>query len=96
MALIKRHWTPEEAEEWTAEDVIVWILSPLSYALISVGTALAIFLKASGFIMLGAGIAVTWIMFAIADPKLKVISTEYEKKQKEYLIRLERITRWKE
>ena len=96
MAFIKRKWTSSEAEEWTKEDVIVWILSPIAYALISVGTAMAIFLEPAGFIMLVAGVFCTFVTFLIADPKLKVISTEYEKRQKEYLQRLERITRWEE
>ncbi len=96
MALIRTKWTPEEADEWTREDVIVWILSPLSYILISVGSALSIFLIPSGFILLALGVLVTVALFAIANPKLNVISGEYEKKQKEYLERLERITRWEE
>ncbi len=94
MAIIRRKWTPREAEEWTREDVIVWILSPLSYFLLSVGSALALFLIPAGFWILGAGVLVTILLFYIADPKLKVISGEYEKRQKEYLERLERITRW--
>jgi len=96
MAFIKRKWTPSEADEWTKEDVIVWVLSPIAYALISVGTAMAIFLELAGFIMLFAGVICTAVIFLIADPKLRVISTEYEKRQKEYLQRLERITRWEE
>ncbi len=94
MAVIRRKWTPEEAEEWTKEDVLVWILSPLSYFLLSVGSALSLFLIPSGFWLLGLGVLVTFLLFYIADPKLKVISGEYEKKQKEYLERLERITKW--
>jgi len=96
MAIIRKKWTPEEADEWTKEDVIVWILSPVSYVLISVGSALSIFLIPSGFLLLGLGVLVTVALFAIANPKLNVISGEYEKKQKEYLERLEKITRWEE
>ncbi len=96
MGFIRRQWSPEEADEWTREDVLAWILSPLSYALLSVGSALSIFLIPAGFVMLLLGAVVTFLLFYIIDPKLKVISSEYEKKQKEYLERLERITRWEE
>ena len=48
------------------------------------------------FIILAAGIILTIIMHWIIDPKLKMISEEYEKKQKEYLETLERNTRWEE
>ncbi|MCD6455141.1 MAG: hypothetical protein J7L62_07560 [Candidatus Aminicenantes bacterium] len=96
MAFIKTKWTPEEAEEWTKEDIIIWVLSPISYVLISVGSALSIFLIPIGFLLLALGVIVTIVLFAIANPKLNVISGEYEKRQKEYLERLERITRWEE
>lgn len=96
MAIIRTKWTPEEADEWTKEDVIVWLLSSVSYVLISVGSALSLFLIPTGFVLLGLGVLVTVALFAIANPKLNVISGEYERKQKEYLERLERITRWEE
>lgn len=96
MGFIRTKWATEEADEWTREDIIVWILSPISYMLISVGSALSIFLIPIGFVLLGLGVLVTVALFAIANPKLNVISGEYEKKQREYLERLERITRWEE
>ncbi len=96
MGFIRRQWTPEAADEWTREDVIAWILSPLSYLLLSIGSALSLFLLPSGFVILALGIVVTFLLFFVIDPKLKAISTEYEKRQKEYLERLERITRWEE
>ncbi len=96
MGLIRKRWTPEEADEWTREDVMAWVLSPLSYLLLSVGSALSLFLIPSGFLLLAAGISITFFLFYTIDPKLKAISSEYEKKQKGYLERLERITRWEE
>jgi hypothetical protein len=46
--------------------------------------------------MLALGIFLTWLMHWVIDPKLKMISSEYEKKQHEYLEQLERNARWEE
>ncbi|MCK4640818.1 MAG: hypothetical protein KAU06_05740 [Candidatus Marinimicrobia bacterium] len=50
MAIIKRHWTPEAADEWRKEDWIAIVLSALSYVLLTVGSALSFLLLTSGFI----------------------------------------------
>jgi hypothetical protein len=94
MAFIRREWTPEAADEWTKEDWIAIILSSLSYLLLTVGTALSFLLLKIGFIILGVGIISTVLMYWVIDPKLKKVSTEYEKKQKEYLDHLEDVQRW--
>lgn len=96
MAFIKRHWKPHEAEEWTKEDWFAIILSPLCYIFITFGLALSLFMLTVGYIMLAIGIIITALMFWIIDPKLDVISDEYEGKQKEYLDDLEQIQRWEE
>lgn len=96
MAFIQRSWTPEQAEEWTKEDWMTIVLSPMAYILIAVGVALSILLRPLGFVLLIAGIVVTVAMHLIIDPKLKVISTEYEKNQKRYLEELDRRIRWEE
>ncbi|MBN2357722.1 hypothetical protein JXO59_16540 [candidate division KSB1 bacterium] len=96
MAWIKRTWTPHEADEWTKEDWLAIVLSPLSYILITFGLALSLFMLTAGFIMLGVGIVITIVMFWVIDPKLSVISEEYESKQREYLEDLEQIQRWEE
>ncbi len=96
MAWIKRTWTPHEADEWTKEDWLAIVLSPLSYILITFGLALSLFMLTLGFVMLGAGIVITILMFWIIDPKLSVISEEYESKQRKYLEDLEHIQRWEE
>jgi len=44
-----------------------------------------------GFLILGIGIVSGGIRMWIIDPKLKRISHEYEKKQKDYLRQLEEI-----
>jgi len=96
MAWIKRNWTPHEADEWTKEDWIAIIISPFSYILITMGMAMSLFLLPMGFLLLATGIVITIIMFWVIDPKLSVISSAYEKKQKQYLENLEQIQRWEE
>lgn len=96
MAFIRRQWTPSDADEWTKEDWFVIVISPLAYMTLTIGTALSLMLMPVGYVTLAAGIALTLIMHWIIDPKLKVISGEYEKRQHEYLKDLERTARWKE
>ena len=59
-----------------------------------IGTALAFLLMPSGFIILGIGIALAFLMYWVIDPKLRTISSEYEKKQKDYLMKLDEIQKW--
>jgi len=96
MALIRRKWTPAAADEWTREDWIAIVLSPLAYITLAIGVALSIFLFKVGFIILGAAVVLTALMHWVIDPKLKMISEDYEKKQKHYLEELEKIIRWEE
>jgi len=95
MPFIKRNWTATEADEWTKEDWITIILSPLSYFLLTIGVALSLFLFWYGYLILVAGIVLAALMHWIIDPKLKAISAEYEKKQQDYLHDLEASVRWK-
>ena len=94
MSIIRRKWTPAEADEWTKEDWLTIIVSPLAYIFLTVGTGLSFLLLPIGFITLAVGIILTIIMHWIIDPKLKTISNEYEKKQKIYLMDLEYKVRW--
>ena len=96
MAWIRRHWTPEEADEWKKEDWIAIVLSTLSYLALTVGVALSLLMLTVGFIVLISGIGLILLLFFVIDPKLKAISAGYEKKQKEYLEGLERVQRWEE
>ncbi|MGQ9559527.1 MAG: hypothetical protein ACUVTG_09490 [Candidatus Oleimicrobiaceae bacterium] len=96
MPIIRRTWTPRQADEWSREDWIAILLSALSYVAIMIGLALSFMLLPGGPIILGAGIVFIALMYWVIDPKLRVISTEYEKKQKEHLAQLERIQRWEE
>lgn len=95
MAWIKRKWTPHEAEEWTKEDWIAVILSPFCYILVTMGLAMALFLLPLGFLLLGVGLLLTVVTFWVIEPKLKVVSTDYEKRQRQYLQDLEDLQRWK-
>ena len=93
---IKRKWKPEEADHWTKEDIIAIIISPICYALLMVGLVLSCFLLIEGFIIFGIGIFLTWLLHWIIDPKLRAISDEYEKKQKDYLKHLDDLVKWRE
>jgi ABC-type transport system involved in cytochrome bd biosynthesis fused ATPase/permease subunit len=94
MSWIKRNWTAAEADIWTKEDYLTFIISPLVYVLLMIGTALSLFLLWYGFLLLGAGVALMLLMIWVIDPKLKAISEDYEIKQKHYLEDLEKIVRW--
>ncbi len=94
MSWIKRRWTAAEADVWTKEDYLTFVISPLVYVLLMIGTALSLFLLWYGFLLLGVGLALMLLMLWIIDPKLKAISGDYEIKQKHYLEALEKIVRW--
>ena len=96
MSWIKRKWTAAEADQWTKEDYLIFVISPLIYVLLAVGTALGLLLLWYGLIILLAGVVLFFIMIWIIDPKLKAISGDYELKQKKYLEDLEKIERWEE
>jgi len=94
MSWIKRRWTAVEADRWTKEDYLTFVISPLVYVLLMIGTALSLLMRWYGFLLLGAGVVLLLLMLWIIDPKLKAISEEYEIKQKQYLEDLEKIARW--
>ncbi len=95
MRFIRREWKAEEADKWTKEDWIVIVISPIAYASLMVGLALSLLLLKEGFLIFGVGIALTFILHWVIEPKLRAVSEEYEKKQKEYLERLEKIVKWR-
>ncbi len=92
--LIKRDWTAEEADEWTREDWLAIVVSPLAYMALMIGVALTLFKMWSGLVLFILGIALAAIMYWVIDPKLRAVSKGYEKKQKQYLEHLEKIVRW--
>lgn len=96
MALIRRTWTAKDADEWTKEDLFACILSALIYFLFTVGVALAALLMPLGFILVGVAIVLSLVMIYIINPKLAVISHEYEQKQAQYLEELEKQVKWED
>lgn len=96
MGWIRKEWRAREADQWSKEDYITFVLSPALYFLLAIGMAFSLLLLWYGWVILGAGVVMFIVMIKIIDPKLKAISEDYEAKQKKYLDDLERIARWEE
>ena len=94
MSFINREWTPENADEMHKEDWFAIFFSVVSYIALMAGVAMSVLLIPIGFIILTIGIVAALIMYWIIDPKLRSISAEYEKKEKDYLLQLEEIQKW--
>ncbi|HHF42856.1 MAG: hypothetical protein DRJ11_04430 [Candidatus Aminicenantes bacterium] len=90
----KTQWSPEEADRWSKEDYLTFVISPLIYFLLALGAIWSLLLLWYGWLTLGICGLLLWLMIKIIDPKLKAISLDYEKKQKEFLEELEKIERW--
>lgn len=91
---VKREWTAAEADDWSKEDVIAAGLGVVCFVAVAIGTPYAFLLRPVGFLLLAIGVAVGLLMLWIINPKLEAVSTEYEKRQKDYLEHLEKIMRW--
>jgi len=96
MGAIKRKWTAKDADEWSKEDTLTIILSPLIYMALMIGIALSALLIPLGFVILAAGVVMIVVMVYIINPKLSAVSEEYEKKQKQYLQNLDKKIKWEE
>lgn len=96
MGWIQTKWTAEQADNWTKEDYLSFIISPLIYFLLAIGVALSLLLLWYGWVILGLSIVLLVVMIKVIDPKLKAVSRDYEVKQKKYLEDLEKIERWEE
>jgi len=92
--LIKRDWSAEEAQDWSREDWIAIILSPMVYGLILFGLVNLLLLRGHGFTMLLLAAAGCAVIYWVIDPKLRAVSTEYEQRQSQYVARLERRMQW--
>jgi hypothetical protein len=92
--LIRRHWSAEEAQDWTREDWIAIVLSPLVYACVLFGLTRLLLLQWSGLWLLLAAVLGTLAIYWVIDPKLRAVSVEFEAKQTAYLEGLERKLRW--
>ncbi len=92
--LIRRTWTPEQADAWTREDWIAIVLSPIVFAFLMLGVTQLLLLQLAGVWLTLAAVAGTGIIYWVIDPKLRAVSTEYEVRQTRYLQDLERRLRW--
>jgi hypothetical protein len=96
MPFIRRQWTPKQADEWTREDTIAVIISPLVYILLMVGVALSVLTIPIGYVILALGVILLLVLIFVINPKLSAVSLGYERKQKEYIEELERKVKWEE
>ena len=94
MSFIRREWTSADADDWHKEDWLAILFSVVSYIALVIGAALSFLTISVGFVILALGSVSAGIMMWIIDPKLRKISSEYEKKQKDYLRQLEDIQKW--
>ena len=88
--LIRRTWSPEEAQAWTREDWIAIVLSPLMFAGVLFGLTGALLLQAAGIWTLAAALAGLAVIYHVIDPKLRAVSAGYEQKQAGYITAVER------
>ncbi len=96
MNLFQKHWTPEQADEWTIHDLVASVLSILSYTLIGIGTGGVLLLQMWGFIAFIVGVICAVLMYLVIDPKLKALSDAFAKRQDEVLDHVNKTTRWEE
>jgi len=94
MSFIRRNWTPEAADRWSKEDWIAAAFSVLSYLLLILGGTLSLLAMPAGYWLLAAALLSMGVMYYVIDPKLRAVSKDYEGKQKEYIERMEQLTRW--
>ena len=92
---IRRHWTAEQAQDWTREDWMVIVLSPIVMALLMLGVTGTLLLRVEGVVALVLSIAGGLLIGWIIDPKLRAVSTEYEERQARYLAELEARNAWR-
>ncbi|HPF70608.1 MAG TPA: hypothetical protein PLQ13_08075, partial [Candidatus Krumholzibacteria bacterium] len=94
--LIRRTWTPEQADAWSREDWLVVVLSPLVMAGLMLGVTKALLLQPGGILLLVSAITGMFLIYWIIDPKLRAISAEYESQQAAYADELEQRLRWQD
>jgi Na+/proline symporter len=94
--LIRRQWTPEQVGDWTREDWIAVILSPLVYAALMIGVTKVLLLQPGGILLVVAAVLGTLAIYWVIDPKLRAVSTDYEAQQEEYVKQLEQRLRWQD
>jgi hypothetical protein len=90
--LVRRRWTAAQAEQWTREDWMVIVLSPLVLGGLMIGVVWSLLLIPVGFAVLAGAIAGTFLIWWIIDPKLRAVSAEYEAQQAAYIEENEALT----
>jgi len=94
--LIRRSWSPEQANDWTREDWIAVILSPLVFAALMIGVTQLLLLQPGGLWLVLGAVLGTSVIYWVIDPKLRAVSREYEVQQAHYVEQLEQRMRWQE
>jgi hypothetical protein len=89
-----RHDSEKINREWTTDDLVACVLSALIYFNGLAATALVLINYTTGWILAAMTVVELVLMFLIIDPKLKSVSSSFEKKQKQYLEELDRIVEW--
>ncbi len=92
--MIKREWSEEDCDAWTKEDYLAGFFSAISYFAWALGIYWAIMLEPIGFVLIAVAAVSTFLTFYIIDPKLKVQSETFEKRQLHYLKLLHDSQRW--
>jgi hypothetical protein len=94
MSLVKKDWTPAEADRWTKHDFFACVFGVLAFFLVTIGVGGAMLLQWWGFVSLGLAVVFTWLTFWVIDPKLKTLSDAFDARQDEFLDAVERHNRW--
>jgi len=93
---IRRTWTPEQTGDWTREDWIAIVLSPLVMAALMIGVTKLLLLQPGGILLVIGAVVGAGVIYWVIDPKLRAVSTEYEAQQEQYVKQLEQRLRWQE
>ena len=96
MSLFTKRWTAQEADRWTRHDLLACVFGVLAFVLATVGVAGSLLLQTWGFIALALSVLFAWLTFKVIDPKLRALSSGFEKKQARYLDAVERYNRWEQ
>jgi len=94
--LIRRRWTPEQADEWTREDWIAVILSPLIFGALMIGVTQLLLRQPGGLWLVLGAVLGSGVIYWVIDPKLRALSSEYETQQARYVEQLEQRLRWQD
>ena len=91
---IRRQWSAEQAQQWTREDWIAILLSPLVYAALMFGCTGVLLLRWEGLLGLLLAVVGTACIYWVIDPKLRAASDDYAARQADFLEGVERRSRW--